>query len=817
MRRLRLGRMAVGRSVIAALTGGALIAGMAVAASATTGGPTRTHTASAGAGLSAGLGHAKPRSGFVAQPHAVRLPAGQKMACGQPIRPGQAACQAIVTTAPALSPAASGVPAIGYGPGALRSAYRLTAASANDGGGRTIAIVDAFNNPDLAKNLASYRHHVNLPACTLSTHCLRIVSQNGSGGSLPKANANWGVEESLDLDMVSAICPRCHILLVEANNASIRNLGDAEVRAVKLGARFVSNSWSGFEFFGQDSTNRLFNHPGDAIVFASGDSGYGTMYPTDTQFVTAVGGTHLVQSTTTRGWTETVWGSRTNPFVGTGSGCSLVEAKPSWQTGDDAQPTGCLNRTENDVAADADPATGVAVYDTYKTGGTFFRVGGTSVATPIITSVYALAGSPARSSYPASYVYQHTSHFFDVTAGTNGRCETIRQYLCHGETGYDGPTGFGTPDGTGGFSRTGVDPVTLVDPGPRTVLSGATFSLPIGARDSNPLTTSLSYSATGLPSGLSIGSVPNSLNGVITGTLPTTTTAQSFQVTVTATDENTSRSNSTTFAINVIPPLTNTANAPVAGPIKQQFNTANCLTAASTTTLPAVVATHACVTSNVTQQWQIVSGAAPGSTEAVQLGGTSDCLRLNNQHLAVLQVCDLSANEQWYYEADLVTFSQLDSVLVNPATGLCLSASSTQAKATACPGFATKGQSWNASPTSVVSGLDGSCLSFAGSTLQTAACSPPGDATQAWRSVDGNLKNIQTGMCLAIKGLLDGNKAVMGTQYCGNASQTFVGVWVPGPAGQLINVVSGKCLDDFGGTFELMECYGQPGEVWGLN
>ena len=162
------------------------------------------------------------------------------------------------------------------------------------------------------------------------------------------------------------------------------------------------------------------------MTASAGDSGYGVSYPSASRDVTSVGGTSLVTAkTTTRGWSETVWS-------GSGSGCSSFESKPKWQT-----DTGCSNRTDNDVAAVANPNTGVAIYDTYDQGG-WLEVGGTSVSSPIIASVFALAGVPAATTLPVKFPYKHTSSLFDVTSGNNGSCSPA--YLCTGEVGYDGPT-----------------------------------------------------------------------------------------------------------------------------------------------------------------------------------------------------------------------------------------------------------------------------------------------------------------------------------------------------------------------------------------
>jgi hypothetical protein len=247
-----------------------------------------------------------------------------------------------------------------------------------------------------------------------------------------------------------------------------------------------------------------------------------------------VGGTSLSTSSNSRGWTESVWGSSSGG-EGTGSGCSADDAKPSWQT-----DTGCSKRTDNDVAADADPNTGLAVYDTYSEGG-WLEVGGTSASSPMIASVFALAGTPASGSYPSSYIYQHTSSLFDVTSGSDGSCSP--SYLCTAGTGYDGPTGWGTPDGTAAFtSGSTANTVTVTSPGNQSTAVGTAVSLQVKASDSASGQT-LTYSASGLPAGLSI----NASSGLITGT---PTTAGTYSVTATAKDT-TGATGSATFTWTV--------------------------------------------------------------------------------------------------------------------------------------------------------------------------------------------------------------------------------------------------------------------------
>ncbi|HEX5493923.1 MAG TPA: hypothetical protein VFX70_05025 [Mycobacteriales bacterium] len=362
-------------------------------------------------------------------------------ACAQSTRPGIMSCLALVRTDTEVQPEAITPDATpsGLGPSQLQDAYNLPSSTA--GGGQTVAIVDAMDDPNAESDLATYRATFGLPACTTGNGCFRKVNQNGASSPLPATDTGWATEISLDVDMVSAVCPNCHILLVEASSPTTNNLGTAVNTAVALGAKFVSNSYGGGET-GAASADASFysNHPGAVITASSGDGGFGVEFPASGSKVVAVGGTSLRTAANTRGWTETVWN-------GAGSGCSGAIAKPSWQT-----DTGCSRRTVADVSAVADPNTGVAVNDTFGEPG-FFVVGGTSASSPIIASVYALAGTPAAGSNPSSFPYSHTANLFDVTSGSNGNCNPA--YLCTGETGYDGPTGLGTPNGVGAFTAGG--------------------------------------------------------------------------------------------------------------------------------------------------------------------------------------------------------------------------------------------------------------------------------------------------------------------------------------------------------------------------
>ena len=365
-----------------------------------------------------------------------------KRACGAAPAAGRAECLALVRTAadgkPLTSSPDPASPFGGYGPQQLQAAYELAAASKSRGAGQTVALVDAYDDPSADSDLAAYRALYGLPACTTANGCFRKVNQDGTAAPLPAPDAGWAVEESLDLDMVSAICPNCHIILAEANDNQDFDLAATVATAARLGATEISNSYGEPENPGETALEPFYDQPGVQVTAAAGDAGYGVGYPAASAYVTAVGGTSLwPDSTHSRGWNEEVW-------PGTGSGCSAVIPKPSWQH------DGCTHRSDNDVAAVADPGTPVAVYDSYEDQG-WINTGGTSVASPIIAAVYALLGDPKAAG--GSYFYSHRGNLFDVTSGQNGACSTA--YLCTAGPGYDGPTGLGTPDFTGARDSAG--------------------------------------------------------------------------------------------------------------------------------------------------------------------------------------------------------------------------------------------------------------------------------------------------------------------------------------------------------------------------
>ncbi len=322
--------------------------------------------------------------------------------------------------------------ASGLGPADLASAYKInTALNPN----ATIAIVDAYNYPNAESDLAAYRTKYGLPPCTKASGCLKIVNQNGATSPMP-ANApsgdDWTVEAALDLDLASAACPNCKLLLVLANDDQSDGLYIANnAAAATAGVKVISNSWGGAEPTNASSYETYFNHPGVSEFVASGDAGNtgsASDYPSTSAYVTGVGGTSLVKSSNARGWTEGAWSSG-------GSSCSNSIAKPSYQTS-----TACAKRMAADVSAVGDPNTGLAVYNAGSGG--WIVVGGTSASSPFVAGVYALYGLGGQG---PSYAYAHTSNFFDVTTGKNGSCGTV---MCNAGAGWDGPTGVGSPNGT---------------------------------------------------------------------------------------------------------------------------------------------------------------------------------------------------------------------------------------------------------------------------------------------------------------------------------------------------------------------------------
>ena len=395
-------------------------------------------TALAGLAAAAVLGDAGSAS---ATPAPAVPPTRTAHACGD-ARPGQVRCFAAVKpgsarrSAPGRPVPGAGVAALpaGYGPADLASAYGLGGAR-DKGVGRTVAIVDAYDNPRAEADLAVYRRTYGLPPCTTANGCFRKVNQRGAASPLPLGDPGWGVEIALDLQAASAACPRCKLLLVEGDDSIVESLAAAVDTAVRLGATVVSNSYGTDEYGGMRAVRPSYTHPGVPLTVASGDWGFtAAQFPAVFTSVIAVGGTTLTRTSGGRGWAESAW-------WGAGSGCSAWIAKPGWQT-----DPNCQMRTTADVSAVADPDTGLAVYDTYGLGADngWIVVGGTSASAPFVAGVIALGPDPSRYG-TARRFYNRRWSLRDVVGGSNGYCGV--DYLCTGLPGYDGPTGLGTPKG----------------------------------------------------------------------------------------------------------------------------------------------------------------------------------------------------------------------------------------------------------------------------------------------------------------------------------------------------------------------------------
>ncbi|MFJ2397248.1 carboxypeptidase regulatory-like domain-containing protein [Streptomyces sp. NPDC087843] len=334
-------------------------------------------------------------------------------------------------------------PATALTPNDIQSAYRLT-----PGGERqTVAIVDAYGYDAAEADLAHYRTQFGLPACTTDNGCFRKVDQRG-GTNYPKEDAGWSLETALDVDAVSAACPSCHILLVQADTPSVEDLGAAVDKAVELGAKFVTNSYGLSDTAADGLSGADYDHPGVVVTVSTGDTGNEVQWPSSDPHVLAVGGTLLTRaSDTARGWTEQAWS-------GGGSGCSTWQTRPDIQ---DSVGSDCARRATADISADADPSSGLAVYNSLQNG--WSQVGGTSLSSPLVSAMYALAGAPEAGTYPNTYPYAHRADgLFDITTGTDGDCGTL---LCEARTDWDGPTGLGSPNG-----------VAALKPGTLATLSG---------------------------------------------------------------------------------------------------------------------------------------------------------------------------------------------------------------------------------------------------------------------------------------------------------------------------------------------------------
>jgi hypothetical protein len=462
-------------------------------------------------------------------------------------KPGTRQCFALRLNSagvrPSISPNAT---PSGFGPSQLQSAYALSSLVASGGSGTTVAIVDAYNDPDITSDLTTYRSQFGLPTCTTASGCFKVVNQNGATSPLPTNDTGWSGEIALDVEMVSASCPACHILLVEANSANNSDL-DTAVNYAAAHAQIVSNSYGGSET-SSDTSDSSYNHPGTLILASSGDEGYVVEFPASSPTVMAVGGTALKTASNSRGWTETVW--NTSNSEGAGSGCSKYEAQPSWQTANTTIKSLCSKRAVADVSAVADPATGVAVLDSYGSGG-WTVYGGTSVASPLVAGIFAVTG---HASATPQFPYANSSDFYDVTSGqTSSSCTNA---LCKAQAGWDGPTGIGTPNGAAmaGSSPPPTNDFSVsVSPSSGSVTAGAGTSATVNTATTAGSAQTVSLSVSGAPSGVTASISPTSVTSGSSATLSISTTSSvtpgSYPLTITGSAA--SGSHTTTYTLTV--------------------------------------------------------------------------------------------------------------------------------------------------------------------------------------------------------------------------------------------------------------------------
>jgi len=705
------------------------------------------------------------------------------------------------------APAAAKGPAIpGYTPAQLRSAYGLTSAAGKDGSGAVIAVVTAYSYPDAAADLAAYRAHFKLGACR-SGSCLRTVNEYGRTSHLPAANSTWALADAAALDAISALCPKCDLLLVEAASNGAANLGTAENTAVAKGAKYVLNTWFEPEFVGEDSYAQDFDHPGVVIVADAGDNGYGRTFPGDLPYVTSVGGTTLTPTKyNTRHWAEIAWSD-------TAAGCSALQVKPSWQRADANASTGCPNRTQNDVSADADPATGAAVYDSYKAKASWTKTGGTVLAAAIVTATYALAGPPAPDTYPASYPYEHSSGLTDVIYGSlSSLCQLVPVYLCNAQKGFDGPTGLGTPYGTAAFAAAGTDPVTVLDPGTADYLAGTSADIKISGMDSRTGAT-LTYTARGLPSGLAIAAVPHTLDAEITGTLPAA--IRSYAVTVTATDPKTKRSNSTKFSVVATGSLT------PSGSLEHQIATdysppdnapSECLDGGAETPGTTVVV-DLCEEQLTQNDWEFVANPGPGTGGTLQIGGL--CLALAGSTVA-LAVCEPGSTQQAWA-------ASYGGELANLSTGTCLDAGDYSGPLALKPCSSSKAsQQWQVESTLESAAVPGTCIGTYDSYTQ-----PPTDIVTepcGQSGYDYTFFYTQSNIITPWACVTWGSQGYIQTETnsYGGCTGGADDLWDPLPNGEILDIGTGLCLGDPGNSglpgnqLQLAPCDGALGEIWAM-
>ena len=366
---------------------------------------------------------------------------------------GKPTCLALQSSlvSPLCSPSSG---SCGFTPSDLETAYGLTSSLGN-GSGQTVAVVEAGDDATASSDLATYRSEFSLGTANLNKY-----NEHGQQYNYPPtcANYGWCLETGLDIEMISAACPKCTIDLIEAKDSSpIADFETAETTAVSVGATIVSNSWICYGSWDCGDANfpTYFDAPGTAYLASSGDSHYNEIGgPSVLASVIAVGGTQLTQSGST--YSERIW-----PDAGAGCASPAVLggtgiAKPSWQT-----DPGCSYRTDADVSAESGCNPGVAIYLTSYGSGEWISACGTSAASPFTAGVIALAGNATNENGGENFwklsKKKHKTELHDIKTGSDGACGVKKNYLCEAGAGkgrfktYSGPGGWGTPNGVAAY------------------------------------------------------------------------------------------------------------------------------------------------------------------------------------------------------------------------------------------------------------------------------------------------------------------------------------------------------------------------------
>lgn len=370
----------------------------------------------------------------------------------------------VLPAAPAHSTAAEGV--YGLRPEDLHAVYELPLNAPDD---QTIAIIEPMVDPTIESDLRVYDEEFDLPPCTEANGCFRQVNQDGEPSSPEFADAEWSANTSLNVEIAHAICQNCHILLVGTESNLFQDLEAGVQTAVAEGATEIVNPYGAVTSRETDA----YDQPGIVITAATGDRGYdnweggysGANYPASSPFVVAVGGTTLKPFLTS--WAgEEAWS-----HTGSGCGTQIGVAQP-WQThlpnwsGSRCQ----TERAVADIAADADPLSGVAIYDSTPLAPWFpgwATFGGTSLSASIVNAAFALAGGSHTTSSPASAIYARRgeSTLHDIFDGSNyPDSSCLERPFCSAQSGWDGPTGVGTLRGVGALEPLGEPTVTGLSP-----------------------------------------------------------------------------------------------------------------------------------------------------------------------------------------------------------------------------------------------------------------------------------------------------------------------------------------------------------------